>query len=501
MLIFSFILDWHHDRYGDALASARHIADKLAERAGSSGRALSFSKVAATLRELVAWGYLSATAGGGRSASRYVPAWRLVCQPAVAANDNGVATPMQPESIAERALSDAVATACNGLATKSDFGVSDDHPADICVPPVGHAVVPPVGHANPVSVPPVGHKDPLTETRPRTGFTERGTEPELGTPSPASVGGVAASSAARADEDDFERLWRAYGVRRGRADARAAFAKLPAEHLEDIITAAAAWREAWAAQGDPTAPRFTLAKWLADERYEEDAPARFQKRQPKPREPKGGPRGAVTGEAVTVLSVEVPNPFAPEPETHVTFRRDDGSEFRHVIMSLTDEGRALERALANAAGTAYANQAVGRRVEIRAEGKGYTYGAAPGGAQAPLSDLQPVPVDELAPERPAPAPKRAPPAPRLTSPRIVDASLQIEDDGSKTVAITIARPDGKSQVEWLPVAGPDAARLARLCREVGISKLRDTDELIGLDISPEAARELAESGPKWTIEA
>jgi hypothetical protein len=76
----------------------------------------------------------------------------------------------------------------------------------------------------------------------------------------------------------FEALWRTYGYARGKKEARAAWKALPADtDLAAVIEAATAWQQSWAAQGKPNAPRYTLAKWLKDERHDEDAPKGFQK--------------------------------------------------------------------------------------------------------------------------------------------------------------------------------------------------------------------------------
>jgi hypothetical protein len=79
-------------------------------------------------------------------------------------------------------------------------------------------------------------------------------------------------------EPTFEALWRAYAYAKGKKEAREAWKALPAEvDKAAVIAAAAAWQASWAAQGKPNAPRFTLARWLKDERYDEDAPKGFQK--------------------------------------------------------------------------------------------------------------------------------------------------------------------------------------------------------------------------------
>jgi hypothetical protein len=78
----------------------------------------------------------------------------------------------------------------------------------------------------------------------------------------------------------FEAPWRAYGSekRGGKPEARAAWKALPPEtDFAAVIAAAAAWHQSWAAQNNPRAGRYTLAKWLTGERYEQDAPTGYQK--------------------------------------------------------------------------------------------------------------------------------------------------------------------------------------------------------------------------------
>ncbi|KQW22935.1 hypothetical protein ASC80_06295 [Afipia sp. Root123D2] len=105
----------------------------------------------------------------------------------------------------------------------------------------------------------------------------------------AAGGAAEEEGAALADaEPTFDLLWRTYGKERagGKKEARAAWNALPPEtDLAAVIEAAAAWQQSWAAQGKPDAPRFTLARWLKDERYDEDAPTGYQ---PKERPAKSG---------------------------------------------------------------------------------------------------------------------------------------------------------------------------------------------------------------------
>ncbi|KAB0570592.1 helix-turn-helix domain-containing protein [Brucella pituitosa] len=96
--------------------------------------------------------------------------------------------------------------------------------------------------------------------------------------SPPLTDGLEATVAERAI-DGFDELYKAYGYRRGRAEARKAYEALSpaaADHPV-LIESANAWREAWERQNKPDAPRYTLANWLGQERHLEDAPSGFVK--------------------------------------------------------------------------------------------------------------------------------------------------------------------------------------------------------------------------------
>ena len=74
LAVYGFLLDWYHRKYGDALASVRHIVAQLKER-DPAGIGLYTGDVHSALKDLEAWGYITADVGIGRRASRYVPDW------------------------------------------------------------------------------------------------------------------------------------------------------------------------------------------------------------------------------------------------------------------------------------------------------------------------------------------------------------------------------------------------------------------------------------------
>jgi hypothetical protein len=111
------------------------------------------------------------------------------------------------------------------------------------------------------------------------------TRPPTAPPLADGLAAPAAGGSAVEEEDrtpakpTFELCWRTYGPekRGGKPEARAAWKALPPDtDLAAVIEAAAAWRESWAAQNNPKAGRYTLAKWLAGERYEQEAPTGYQ---------------------------------------------------------------------------------------------------------------------------------------------------------------------------------------------------------------------------------
>lgn len=90
----------------------------------------------------------------------------------------------------------------------------------------------------------------------------------------------------------FEELWKAYGHRQRKADARAAYEKTAPdkERHGRMVDAARAWYLAWAAQARADAPRFTLAKWIEREEYECEPPKAYQQKERNPKPAKADPK-------------------------------------------------------------------------------------------------------------------------------------------------------------------------------------------------------------------
>ncbi|WP_449396276.1 hypothetical protein [Devosia riboflavina] len=232
--VLAFILDWHHRKYGDALASVRHVVAELKER-DPFGRGFYTGDVHSALVDLVAWGYLTQVKGSGRRASRYVPVWSIF---------------------------DSVRYSPN--TTEGDASVRG-------VPNTRVRAAP---NTTDGSVREAPNKDPSTQTRvqdPGTGIDGA----TLTAPCADALGGVAAGAG-------FEDLWRAYGYRKDKAKAREEFAKQNPQNIAELLAAAIAWREGWAAQGKGSAPRKSLHVWLKEERFDEEPPTAYAKKERKP---------------------------------------------------------------------------------------------------------------------------------------------------------------------------------------------------------------------------
>jgi hypothetical protein len=236
VLVFGFILDWYHSKYGDALASVRHVHRMVQER-DPAGKGLYIGEIHGALTDLVAWGYLEQEKGKGRRASRYVPNWaalELSVQEIPNANDN-------------------------------DRSVLESPNTSVLESP----------NANGRSVRDSLNEDPSTLTRvidPGTGMDEV----DCAAPSAPPVAGLAAATAGTAQESGsipadpskwFDRLYVVYGVKKDKANARRQFEKIAPDlsTFADMIEAARKWRTA--AGG---IERKHLATWLRDECYDEE---------------------------------------------------------------------------------------------------------------------------------------------------------------------------------------------------------------------------------------
>lgn len=259
MVVFGFVVDWFHSKYGDALASVRHVAEMLKER-DPSGAGLSTSYVHNSLSELVAWGYLRCEAGIGKRASRYVPNWDLVCtvrsvHPVVDATSvhNGVDTDVHP-----------------GVDT------------------------------NRSSVHPVLNEDPSTGP----GYQTR----ELvewdvfdAPASPPPPGGLGATGAGGASGDGFTSFWLIWPRKHGKKKAEAEWKKLDPEQQVRAADEAARWASHYRHNATPMKYVAEPANWLRDERFDEDLPLVHADRK---------------GAAISKAKANVPSKTKPEPDDY-----------------------------------------------------------------------------------------------------------------------------------------------------------------------------------------
>lgn len=236
-LVFGFILDWWHKDYGDAMASVRHVV-KLLEERDPSGEGLYMGDVHTALTDLVAWEYLHQEKGSGRRASRYIPNWSLVCS---------------VQKIPNTSLDDHSVRETPNAGVRENLNTTGD------------------------SVQEIPNEDPSTETRLPDRVTVDGRMNDCASPSAPLADGLAAP-AARAAQGRFEELWFAYGYRRDKKVARAAYDDLKpdADEHAAMVASAVAWQAAWAAQEKPDAPRKRLDTWLLNEDWDCDPPAAFQ---------------------------------------------------------------------------------------------------------------------------------------------------------------------------------------------------------------------------------
>ncbi|MGR9372320.1 hypothetical protein [Rhizobium leguminosarum] len=230
ILVYGFILDWYHDKYGDALASARHILATLKER-DPFEQGLYMGDVHSALTDLVSWGYLTQQKGAGRRASRYIPVW-------------------------EKARS--VHKTPN--ATEDGISVLDSPNASVRESP----------NATADSVHKIPNEDPLTGPVHKTGPQVMGSMFDAAPVAPPAVG-PEATAAEPASGDGFDEFWKAWPRKHGLKKARAEWAKI-GHDVDIIIEAAADWAAHYAKNGTDRKWIPEPANWLRDERWLEDLP-------------------------------------------------------------------------------------------------------------------------------------------------------------------------------------------------------------------------------------
>ncbi|WP_411906269.1 hypothetical protein [Rhizobium mayense] len=296
ILVYGFVLDWFHSKYGNALASSRHVLSELKER-DPFGQGLYMGDVHGALTDLVSWGYLSREKGAGRRASRYIPVWSKFDSVRKSMNIT------DHEISARETPNNSVLESPNATAD-SVLKISELRPS---------------------------YRDPGTDP----GTRREGIDPAPASPPPGP--GLEGRPGAVRAGDGFEELWLAYGHRQKKAEARAAYVKLsPDDDLHArMVEAAGQWRSAWEAQGRADAPRFTLARWLEREDYDCSPPTAYT---PKSRS-KARPTNAAnqnvlapSGSRRAIITKSHVDEGGGHQKLHMTLLDlDDGTEWDHSI--------------------------------------------------------------------------------------------------------------------------------------------------------------------------
>ncbi|RWN81774.1 MAG: hypothetical protein EOS04_33185 [Mesorhizobium sp.] len=423
MLVYGFILDWFHSKYGDALASVRHVVDNIKER-DPAKKGLSIPHVHSALADLVEWGYLTQDKGAGKRASRYIPVWDLVCKiPSV--------TPVGNNSDSDPSVTPGVNTAVTpGVNTTSD------------------------------SVTNGGNEDPSTVTRPQDRVNEIDGH-DCATPTAPLSAGLAAADAVAAQ--GFEELRRAYYPNKAKdiKKARKAYDKLaPDDELHvTMLESAATWYSAWAAQGKPDAPRHSLERWILDERYLEDPPAAYQPKERKAKtasvdKPVSKSKGIVTDQ-LRILDVEFMGSAFADYRLRIKLDGPSGEQ-EHVLKVLSKEGVGEDNDVYSRIQAAFSSTTddwPGQRLRLEMNGDR---------------------VIDVIPER---MPDRV----------VSIESADLIDTGEEKIFVAKitdqnGKPEGKIELvyesddQYEQTKGQK--KLADLCRAVDLPRLSDTDELL-----------------------
>jgi hypothetical protein len=316
----------------------------------------------------------------------------------------------------------------------------------------------------------------------------------LAATSPATPQEERANSQAE-DKPTFVALWRAYDYAKGKKEARAAWDALPADvDRAAVIAKAGEWRESWAAQGKPDAPRFTLARWLKDERYDEDAPKGFTKvergksatkAKPTAKHPKLGIGSNIKHFTITAYETEG-SPFADWFEIF-TFQAEDGHEFTqrlHVLKTGAEDApdQSLRHELYCAAfgrGKPEGNY-VGRVIGVTEEKGELVFWHCPDDNpdDAEYPDWASAEWREKNPadDASSPEPERSK---RWLSAEIIDS-----DKVEETIVLWF-RTARKTVIHEFLFDVDGERELARICKACGLKEIADTEELHGIPLKVE----------------
>jgi hypothetical protein len=223
ILVYGFILDWFHSKYGDALASSRHVLAELKER-DPFGRGLYMGDVHSSLTDLVTWGYLSQEKGSGRRASRYIPVWSIFdsVRKSPNATDDEISVLETPNT-----TGDSVQKSPN--ATDDEISVLETPNTSVLETP----------NTTGDSVQKSPNEDPSTGPGPQTrGHVVGDMLDAAATPPPAV--GQKATAAETASGDGFDEFWKVWPRKHGIRKARAEWRKI-INDVDIIIEVAGDW--------------------------------------------------------------------------------------------------------------------------------------------------------------------------------------------------------------------------------------------------------------------
>ncbi len=221
-VVYRFMVGWYHDGHGDALLSQRHVAKVMKQRAPDGAVVPSRNAVQRAILALMDAGWVVRSfqgRGKGRGASRYVPVMNVL-----------------------------------ELAAQGKF----PQPAHSNGPvELAHSIGPLVARANgPVDV------EPAHSNGPKTLLPDPSTDAVTGN---GNVSALADAPGGAAMQEDFERLWKAYGKYGSKEASRKAFNAISDPNIAHMIERASAW----ATSAKPGQRRMSLEKWLIQERYDE----------------------------------------------------------------------------------------------------------------------------------------------------------------------------------------------------------------------------------------
>lgn len=229
--VYGFMLDWYHRKYGNALASVRHIVATLKER-DPDGIGFFVGDVHSALTDLVTWGYLEQEKGTGRRASRYIPMWSKFASVRETPNT-----------------------------TEIDLAFGEFQNTDVRETP----------NTTDASVRETPNEDPSTGPGHKTGGHVVGDMFEAAPTAPPGSGLDGRPGAGTAS-GGFGEFWSTWPRKHGKKKAEAEWKRVDADLRDKVIATAALWAGHYATHGVDKKWIPEPANWLKGERWDEDLP-------------------------------------------------------------------------------------------------------------------------------------------------------------------------------------------------------------------------------------